>query len=187
MTIRKTTTVISVCIVWLLSSCGIFDTRDAEEPEGKVHWNHFPITPYQTLENLRYAYESNDNINRYANILNSAFEFFFDSQDIQDYNLPVSWQKDEEIEMRSLINKDMDLTMQPIEEREDIIQSETAVLYRDYTLSINRSSDTSYFAGSMTIYLQRETDGFWRIYRWEDFRIDNEVTWGRLKYEFTPQ
>lgn len=171
----------------LLLSCNLFDTRDAEEPEGKVNWNLFPITPFQTLENLDYAYNFNENIDRYGSILSDEFEFHFDSQDIQDYNLPPYWGKLMETEMRSLLDKDISLDMQQNEESEDIIQSESAVLYRDYQLILTRLSGTSFFAGSMTLYLQRENDGFWRIYRWEDFRTDNDVTWGRLKYEYIQQ
>jgi len=170
----------------ILSSCGLFETRDPEEPVGKVNWNHYPITPLQTLDNLKYAYDYNENVDRYGSILSSDFEFHFDSQDVQDYNLPVYWGKDMETEMRSLIDKNMDLELQIIEEKDDIIQSDNAVLYRDYELLLTRENETSVFSGSMTLYIRRDSDGFWRIYQWEDFRTDNDTTWGRLKYEYIP-
>jgi hypothetical protein len=177
-------------ILFFLTSCGLFETRDAEDPEGKVNWNHYPITPMQTLDNLKYAWDSNENIDRYDSILSDSdngFLFFFDSQDVQDYNLPVSWDKSMETDMRSLINEEMNFEMQLIPEKDDVIQSESALLYRDYRLAVNRESGTSLFSGSMTLYLQRESDGFWRITRWEDFRKDSDETWGRLKYEYIPQ
>lgn len=190
---RRSRLVFSISVIAsliLLLSCNVFDTRDAEEPVGNVQWNHFPITPLQTFDNLGYSWNSNENIDRYERIFsdaNDSFLFFFDSQDIQDYNLPAHWNKETEVEMRSLINRDMDLEMQSIDEKEDIIQSETAVIYRDYQLSVKRDADTTVFSGSMTLYLQREDDGFWRIHRWEDFRTDDNDTWGRLKYEFITQ
>jgi hypothetical protein len=164
----------------------LFEKRDPEEPVGKVNWNHYPITPLQTLDNLKYAYDYNENVDRYGSILSSDFEFHFDSQDVQDYNLPVYWGKDMETEMRSLIDKNMDLELQIIEEKDDIIQSDNAVLYRDYELLLTRENETSVFSGSMTLYIRRDSDGFWRIYQWEDFRTDNDTTWGRLKYEYIP-
>ncbi|MBW6516675.1 MAG: hypothetical protein K0B81_08710 [Candidatus Cloacimonetes bacterium] len=174
-------------LLLLIASCGIFETREAEDPVGKVYWNHFPITAFQTLDNLIYAYDYNENINRYSTILSDDFEFFFDTQDIQDFNLPISWNKQMEVEMRSLIDKKIELELALIEDKDDIIQSDTAVIYRDYHLVLTRSSGTTNFIGSMTLYMQRDTDGFWRINRWEDFRKENQVTWGRLKYEFIPQ
>jgi len=171
----------------MVTSCEIFETREAEEPAGKVDWNLFPITPYQTLDNLSYAYNYNENIDRYGSILSNDFMFYFDTQDIQDYNLPTYWTKEMETEMRSLINYKMDLELQLIEDRDDIIQSDTAVIYRNYHLLLTRNPESSVFMGSMTLYLQRESDGFWRIDRWEDFRTDHNVTWGRLKYEYIPQ
>jgi|SRR5690554_3043103 len=175
-----------ILTVLFLSSCGLFETREPEEPVGKINWNHYPITPFQTLDNLKYAYDYNENIDRYGAILSSDFEFYFDSQDVQDYNLPAYWGKDIETEMRSLIDKNMDLDLQIIEEKEDIIQSDNAVLYRDYDLVLARENTTSFFSGSFTLYIRREGDGLWRIYRWEDFRTDSDPTWGRLKYEYTP-
>lgn len=174
-------------LILLFPACGIFETRDAEEPEGSIHWTHFPITPLQTLDNLVYAYKYNENINRYGTILSDDFEFYFDTQDIQDFNLPVLWNKEMETEMRSLINYQMGLELHQIEEKDDLIQSDSAVLYRDYDLTLTRSSGTSHFIGSLTLYLVRNTDGFWRVTRWEDFRTDHDVSWGRLKYEFIPQ
>jgi len=145
-----------ILTVLFLSSCGLFETREPEEPVGKINWNHYPITPFQTLDNLKYAYDYNENIDRYGAILSSDFEFYFDSQDVQDYNLPAYWGKDIETEMRSLIDKNMDLDLQIIEEKEDIIQSDNAVLYRDYDLVLARENTTSFFSGSFTLYIRRE-------------------------------
>jgi len=170
-----------------LTSCKMFEPREAEEPKGVVVWNHFPITPYQTFENLEVIYNYSDNIDRYQSILTDDFSFYFDTQDVQDYHLPTLWDKDNEVEMRGMINSEMELTMSCIVEKRDVIHSDTAVLYRNYRLSFNSGRSNTHFEGDMALYMVREGDGFWRIERWDDFRSNEHITWGRLKYEYVPQ
>jgi hypothetical protein len=170
-----------------LCGCRLFEPRKAEEPQGVIVWNHFPITPYQTFENLQTVYDYKEGAERYRSILTSDFSFNFDSQDTQDYHLPVSWDKDSEVEMRGLINSEMELIMTNIPEKKDRVQAESAVLYRNYRLRFISGRSNNVFEGNMALYLRREADGFWRIERWDDFRSNDHVTWGRLKYEYVPQ
>ncbi len=164
-------------VIW---GCNIFEPRTAEEPVGKVEWNYFPIIADQTLENLVFAYDYKENSGRYGSVLSNDFRFYFDSQDIQDYSLPVYWDKSAEINMRELIDIGIRVNLENIPDKEDIIQAEQAIYNRNYSVyATNR-----FFSGSMTIFVRREDDGFWRIYRWEDYRKDDNDTWGRLKYEY---
>lgn len=174
---------LSISLFSIITGCDVFDTRDPEEPVGKVEWNYFPITSQQTLENLVYAFNFRENSDKYGSILADDFRFYFDTRDVQDYGLPTHWNRERELNMRGLLNIDLRISLDKIEDKDDLIQSERATYNRDYSIY---TADRT-FMGSMTLSLRREEDGFWRIYKWEDYRKNNELTWGRLKYEFVPQ
>ena len=171
-------------VIISINSCYLFQPRKAEEPVGKVEWNHFTILPYLTLENLIYSYNYSENSDRYGTILSSDFLFYFDQQDVHDYGFPVSWGKDSEIYMRSLVTNKTKLELTIINDQEDVVLSEEALIYRNYSLTLLSSSDI--FAGRFALQLKREDDGFWRIKKWEDFRNEDKETWGRFKYETYP-
>jgi hypothetical protein len=172
-------------ICFSFSGCYLFEPRKAEEPVGQVKWNHFPIVPGQTLENLLYSYNHSENADRYELILSEDFRFYFDAQDVHDFSFPVFWNKESEVNMRSLINEKMRLELTIIPDQADVVQSETAALYRSYELEVLPVRER--FAGKMVLNMLRSEDGFWRIESWEDIRQANEATWGRFKYETFPQ
>lgn len=169
--------------VLLVSGCELFETRKPEEPTGNVEWNYFPITSEQAWDNLTFVFKYDENIDKYGTILTDDFRFYFDAQDVHDYSLPPSWNKHSEVTMRGLITISVSIDYQPIVDKEDLIQADKATYNRDYEIR-KGSTDDILFAGSMSVYLRRDVDGFWRIYRWEDYRKGQYVSWGRLKYEY---
>ncbi len=177
-----TTAVISVLLCF---GCNLFDTRNPDEPKGQADWNYFPITSEQTLENLMNVFIYNANVDKYGSILSENFQFYFDARDVQDYSLPSYWDKETEISMRNLMSIEVEIEMQEIDEQDDIIQADRVTFNRHYEITAG-SEDIQKFAGSMTLNLIREEDGFWRIDKWKDYRIDDEDSWGRLKYEYAP-
>jgi hypothetical protein len=170
----------------ITGGCDLFSPRKADVPKGKVTWNHFPINPNQTLDNFITVYNYSENIERYHSILTDGFRFYFDSQDAQDYHIPDFWGKDSEVGTRGLINQNMELSLDIMPEKEDITQADSAIFYRNYRLMLSSNQGDNLFSGSLSLFLKRGNDGFWRIERWDDFRSGNQVTWGRLKYEYTP-
>ncbi len=178
--------IVLLCYISLsLPGCHLFEPRKAEEPIGQVKWNNFPIIPEQTLENLLYSYNYSENTDRYEFILSNDFRFYFDAQDVHDFSFPVYWDKESEVNMRSLINEKMRLELTIIPDQADVVQSEMATIYRSYDLEVLPERER--FAGNMVLNMIRSEDGFWRIESWEDIRQANEATWGRFKYETFPQ
>lgn len=168
--------------ILLLSGCNLFNTREPDEPKGQADWNYFPITSEQTLENLEYAFSFNANADKYGSILADDFRFYFDARDVRDYSLPAYWDKETEVSMRNLMSVEVEIELQEIDDQEDTIQSDRVTYNRHY--EVIAAADE--FKGSLTLNLRREEDGFWRVYRWEDYRKDSEYSWGRLKHEYAP-
>jgi len=179
-------------IVSIIAGCNIFEPREAEEPDKPVGWNPFPTTPERCLENLVFVYNHRENVYQYGSVLSDRFVFHFDPQDRADFTLPASWGKANEIEM--LMNayqqmgqhQEMHLTLMIIPDQPDRIQANSAWIFRYYILFVNhnQSSLGTEFAGKMQLYLERESNGFWRIREWSDFRGQSEWTWGRMKNAF---
>jgi len=181
MRIANNPVTVSVIILLITVSCRIFEPRKSEPPLSQAEWNHFPILPGQTLDNLYYAYSYAENREKYREILGEGFRFFFDSQDVQTFNLPVFWEKEDEILVRTLMTKVFsDISFTPMSENDDVLLGESAVYYRNYSINYDGVS----YQGKMTINIVRENDGFWKIKDWYDYRESGIVnTWGRLKYE----
>ncbi len=184
---------IIILILIMSSSCRFFDPRESEEPNKPADWNTFQVTPQKTLENLIYAYNFRENVYNYTNIFSDQFVFHFDAQDVVDFNVPVLWNKSKEIDM--LMNlyqsigqqNSMLLSFEAISSQPDNIQVDRAWFFRHYsiTLTYTVNSIPREFYGKMQIYMEKDSNGFWKIKDWYDYRISNQWTWGRLKNEFS--
>ncbi len=173
---------LALALILLISSCHLFEPRKSELPFSEADWNQFPILAEQALENLLFSYEYSENIERYHTVLTDDFRFYFDVQDVQNYSLPEYWTKEEEIFTRVVFPHGFeDLVFSGIESKTDILLEESAVYYRHYSFQY----DNTHYQGNMTLNLVKESDGFWRIEHWQDYRNEgNTNTWGRIKYEY---
>ena len=183
-------------ILWIfltmIASCNIFQTRDADPPEPPALWNAFPNTPERCLENLVYAFSFRENVFKYKDILSDDFIFYFDPQDVQDFTVPDRWFKQSEIDMlmnvyfQSDQTQDMNLSLEVLPNQPDIIQSNHAWLYREYILLVENTIPgfNNEFIGQFQLYLERESNGFWIIKEWIDYRTQSIWTFGRMKNAF---
>ncbi len=177
----------------ILSSCNVFSTRKAEDPNKRVDWNSFQTTPVKTLENLQYSYNYRENVYNYSSLFFEDFRFYFDSQDANDFNIPSSWSKSAEIDM--LLNtyqridsgSSMQLVLSTIPDQSDNIQANQAWLYRTYELTVRHSIENmpELFIGKFRLFLIKEQSGFWKIKEWNDYRTTSPYTWGRMKNAFS--
>ena len=179
-------------LILILSGCNIFQPRKAEEPRPPAQWHPFTVTALMCLENLVFSYNYKQNMFNFERILSNDFVFYFDRNDVTDFSLPISWEKDAEKEM--LINahqrvegdRAMDLILTSIVNQPDDIGLNIAWIYRNYELFVYHDDQniSNTFAGQFQLLLERENDGLWRIMEWHDFRKDSLWTWGRMKNEF---
>ena len=179
-------------VVLLLGSCNIFAPRKADPPDKLAEWNAFPNTPEKCLENLVFAYNYRENVFQYGSILTDNFVFYFDPQDVQDFTVPDNWFKYNEIDMlmnvyfQSNRTSDMKLELIKLPNQPDILHSNYAWLYREYHLYVNHliTNLNQDFYGNFQLYLERESNGVWKIREWNDYRGQSEWTFGRMKNAF---
>jgi len=185
-----------IIIIFIVTSlclaCNVFEPRKADTPGKIAEWNHYVTSADKCLENLQYAYNYRENIYKYGDILIDGFNFYFDSQDINDFTLPDRWSKTDEIDM--LINlyqqtantQEIRLTLSEITGQSDTYHSNSADIYRAYELFVNHplNNISQSFSGKFQLHIEKGNDGFWRISKWYDFRDTSEWTWGRMKNAF---
>ena len=171
------------------TGCNLFQPRESEEPTKPADWHITTDTAEKCLENLEYAYNFKQNAVNYQSILSEQFEFFFDVQDISDFTLPTKWVRRDEITMlwdaHQATNEyqGMKLVMEKIPTQNDNHGANSVTFYRNYELRVDSLQRNFY--GKFQLLVEKESDGRWRITRWQDFRDNNEWTWGRMKNEFS--
>jgi len=184
---------VALSLALTMLACNIFTPRSAEPPDKPAEWNAFPNTPEKCLENLIYAYNHRENVFLYGNILSDDFVFYFDSQDVLDFTLPPRWYKQNEVDM--LMNVyfqtnmlfDMNLRLEVLANQPDIYHANYAWVYRGYKLYVNHNIPNLFteFIGKFQLYMERESNGIWKIKEWHDFREQSEWTFGRMKNAFS--
>ncbi len=181
---------IQVLLLVFLCGCNIFSLREAQPPDKPPLWNNFYTTWQLSLQNLEYGYEDNRNVVKYSDLFMPNFRFYFSQQDINDYNLTNTWNRDDERDMIYSLNNWADsirVELQTIPDQPDDIQSTPIRLYRTYTIIAKRNLETRTFAGKMELQMVQD-NGFWRIINWYDYRITSNPilpSWGKLKYDFS--
>jgi hypothetical protein len=183
-----------IALLIFLCGCDIFSLRQAEEPDKPPLWHNFYYTPELALQNLVYGYEDERNLAKYNDLFTSNFRFYFAPQDINDYNIDITWTRDVESDMLYNLHNLADSIivdfMEPIPGQDDDLQSTPVKLYRQYSLRVIRNNKVEMtYEGKMEIQMLQES-GFWRITRWYDYRSDNpdnptpQPSWGKLKYDY---
>jgi hypothetical protein len=168
----------------------MFEPREAANPrqfgddDQTVKWEPFTDSVENCLKNLQYAFEYKQNVINYERILASQFKFYFDTQDVIDFTVPVYWSKAEEIDMLVNFHQSMsgvELSFEVIASQKDSERANNAWVYRLYSI---KQGETVVHEGRFQLYLEKDASG-WKIKEWYDFRYQGDRTWGRLKNEFS--
>ncbi|MGQ9810996.1 MAG: hypothetical protein ACUVQ7_06595 [bacterium] len=182
--------------VFCFCSCEIFEVRDAEEPTGGGGEFQIQRTPQAVISNLRNSLFSSDPIN-YEEVLSKDFIFVPDAGDVAEFDIYypgilTQWGKDVEAEvvtvlLSRLINQPIDLGFE--EESKEVLEEtdSTYIFKASYSIVvclIDRRWEKYY--GICIVSINLESDGLWRMTRWEDYRRseppeDSRGTWGILK------
>lgn len=173
----------------ILSSCNLFDLREAETPAKPPSWNSYMTSWDLCLQNLEYCYEDSRNAVKYISLFTEDFNFRFAAQDVNDYNFPISWNAQQEQDM--LLNlfawtDSVQVNLQEIVSQPDDITATEAKIYRKYEL-IRYPSDKSIpqqYQGELELHFMK-SGAYWYIRKWFDYRVASNPTWGKLKYDFS--
>ncbi|MCB5246422.1 MAG: hypothetical protein LHW57_00155 [Candidatus Cloacimonetes bacterium] len=183
---------ILLALLLALSGCDLFRLRESEPPVEQAPWNSYPTNWDLCLQNLDYCYEDSRNAVKYAGLFTQDFSFRFAAQDVNDYNLPASWNAAQEQDM--LLNlfsqyPDLDnaaVTLSPLASQPDDISSSEARIYREYELTgfPSLAGASGSYRGELEIHL-RKSGAYWYISKWFDYRSFANPTWGRMKHGFS--
>jgi hypothetical protein len=176
-------------LLFALASCDLFKLREAEPPDKPAPWNSYATNWDLCLQNLEYCYEDSRNAVKYSGLFTPDFSFRFAAQDVNDYNLPQSWNSSQEQDMLLNLFSQTDstrVTLTPIEGQADEISASEAKVYRGYELTRFPSGTGAdqEFSGELEIHF-RKSGAYWYIYKWFDYRTAANPTWGRMKYDFS--
>ncbi len=178
-----------------------FKTRESPPPikeEGGT-WVS-PSDPEDVIQNLWYAYNEK-NILNFDRCLCDSFRFSAPEDSIkavQDNRgeLFEDWDKSTEVSVTNNIfttfSKNVDSTryvlfFDPTPPISDEISDTTAVLSRNYELSIFKSAppETTLAKGTATFYMKQTSLNWWSIYFWGDIPDSSgKYDWGDFKAEF---
>ena len=153
-----------------LSGCDLFRLRESEPPVEQAPWNSYPTNWDLCLQNLEYCFEDSRNAVKYSGLFTQDFSFRFAAQDVNDYNLPASWNATQEQDM--LLNlfsqtpglDNATVTLTPLAAQPDEIGSTEARIFRQYELGgfPAVAGATGPYKGNLEIQL-RKSGAYWYI------------------------
>ena len=175
----------------ILLSCGLFDTRDPEDPLTDNQSLPQATSPAMLLTNFTTAFHQK-NINEYAKLFtDSSFRFIPTQSAFARYGAVFfSWKSMNETDyFRNAITEigeqsSPQLSFSTVSSVQ--FQSDSAAYTLDYVLFIPHSrSSTKQFTGRSELYLAPNKNNIWTIYRWVDFETKKDSSWSEFKGQFT--
>ncbi|MBN8585972.1 MAG: hypothetical protein J0M37_12855 [Ignavibacteria bacterium] len=187
-------TVLYFLLVIFYQGCGIFETRDPEEPETIRSTFYPPTSADIVIDNLSYSIIEKNSDNYFKCLSLNSFRYVPDSRSQQQWefifnNWSVQAEKnyfDNLISRQEGGNSSAVLFLD--NERLTQYSSDSAKYQADYIFvfqhdqgNIPKSSK-----GRMSLTLASESDALFYIRRWEDFRQnDTDFTWSEFKANFS--
>jgi len=164
--------------------CGVFDTREPEDP-GNLDTIDLstPTDPDTVLTNVRRSLEALL-ATAYASQINEEFVFVPDP--IDEAEFPVVWGKDQEEQAHISILTDVDsVTLTWGDAGEPNVDGDQQWYDNlPYSLAFSRGQDDAVFSGIVDLYLLELANSTFQIIRWEDLSDGTGApTWGRLRID----
>jgi hypothetical protein len=185
-----------VAVTLMLQGCGLFDTRNPEEPSQSSSDFRPPTVPEVVIENLRNAI-AQKNIENYINCLadpvrtGREYEFVPSPEAGAQYpSVFTSWSfGDERTYFQNLIAKARangfaQLHLTP---RSSVVTADSVVYNYDYILTFEHTETgfESMARGNLQFSLAPDNTNFWSIHRWSDFKTGDNITWSQFKGRFS--
>jgi hypothetical protein len=171
----------------------LFSTREPELPVNPQSSWVPPLSAEQVLANLQNAIFERNLENFTRSLVNPSsgirtFRFDPDPEVASNYAVVFQdWNQDKERSVMqqafALVPTDSTLFLAFIENIQEVIVSDSAVLVRKYRLELHHgeSSLPSDYEGISEFWLSPDQQGEWSIYRWIDNRVSGLPSWSLLK------
>ncbi|MCI0449071.1 MAG: hypothetical protein L0Y79_04695 [Chlorobi bacterium] len=185
--------VLLLAAVFLMKGCGIFDTRDPEEPSNIRSTFVPPTTPEIVIDNLSFSILEKNSENYIKCISASNFQYVPDSKSQLLYGqIFQNWDPlAEKRYMDNLISQtNTNASSVLFLDNETITQitADSASYQADYIIVYqhNRVNLPKSATGNLLLTLNSDENYLYSITRWQDFRQnDTDFTWSELKANFS--
>ena len=186
--------VIFLSLVLIYQGCGIFETRDPEDPETIRSTFYPPTSADLVIDNLSFAVQEKNSSNYFKCLSLSNFQYLPDSRSQQQYELIfTNWTVNSEKNyFDNLIARQEGGNSSAVlfvdNERLTQYSSDSARYQPDYIFVFqhNQGNIPKSSRGRMSLILATDSDDLYYIRRWEDFRQnDTDFTWSEFKANFS--
>jgi hypothetical protein len=176
----------------LFTGCGIFDTRDPEDPETIRSTYVPPTSPELVIDNLSFSIQEKNSVNYNKCISDQQYVYVPDSKSQLNYSeIFQGWNKSSEKRYIDNLISRTNATATSVlfidNENLTLITPDSAVYSAQYIVVFqhNQANVPKSAKGNITVYLSSDENNLFYIKRWEDFRQnDNDFTWSELKANF---
>lgn len=183
-----------ILLVLFYQGCGIFDTRDPEEPV-TIRSTYFPpVSADIVIDNLGYAIQekNSENYNKCFSVTN--YIYVPDSRSQQQYEQIFNgWNLNSEKQyLDNMINQQEGGNSSSVlfldNERLTQLSTDSAQYQADYIFVFqhNRINIPKSSKGRLNMVIASDENAFFYIRKWEDFRMnDTDFTWSEFKANFS--
>lgn len=175
------------------NSCGIFETRNPQNPTNTRSNYVPPTTPAYVLTNLASSISDKNSANYMKCLYNGLYQYIPDSKSQAIYGVIFSnWNiNSEKYYLDNLIaQSDQNASSNLFLSGTSISQlsSDSAIASSDYIIVFqhNRANIPKSAIGNFRMTIKTDANSYFYISKWEDFRNnDSDFTWSELKANFS--
>lgn len=176
----------------LFKGCGIFDTRDPEDPQTVRSTFIPPTTADIVLDNLTFSIQEKNSDNYNKCVSPSNYRYIPDAKSQLNFlDIFAAWNPQSEKKyLDNLITDTPTGSSVVFFDNSQLLQitSDSAIFQSDYVLVFQhrRTNIPKSAKGKLTITIATDSDDLFYIRKWEDFRQnDTDFTWSEFKGNFS--
>jgi hypothetical protein len=185
-----TAAVLRAVLLFALSSCTLFATREPEPPMSDRGTFLQPDTPDRVIENIRFAVGER-NTRNYRRSLSDDLTFDPTATAQSQHPIWTGWTAgEEESYFASLVSAVAEAANMSLELNDvtlTAIDAEHFAFDATYVITAehNRQDIPVVFQGRLAWQLAQQVDGLWALESWVDREVGSEPSWSDLKAAFT--
>ena len=168
-------------------TCDIFQTRDPEPPTQSTSTHEPPVSADAVLRNFRFSLIEHNVVNYVNCFADTSFrQYLFTPSNLSSAFSHWNLESERQYFLNLGTPQVNVLPIVTLSVTDSLIASDSANYTMNYLFYYphNRTDVSQIVRGNMRFSLGRNTQGFWYLYRWEDYRTTTDSTWSYLKANF---
>jgi hypothetical protein len=185
-----------ILCLFFIAGCGIFDTRDAEEPSQPRSNFIPPVRPEDVIANLVNSMKDL-NVENYtacfsdSSFADRPFRFLASSTALSQFPImSQGWGRREEqeyfINMKNKVVGESLINLEFFRTNIGSTQGDSLIFSASYTLNVphNEPDVPLRYEGELSFSMIRDSRSYWSIYYWRDTKSNDLPSWSELKGRF---